>query len=61
MLGWAARLMAGVILPYADVRMIPGQGLLDGLWLIGNVLVILFVAAAIVRLGRGRDRRVSAL
>ena len=31
MLGWAARLSAGVILPYADVRMIPGQGLLDGL------------------------------
>src|SRR5690606_7645784 len=30
-LGWAARLVTGVILPWADVRLIPGHGLLDAL------------------------------
>jgi serine protease len=51
-LGYAARLFAGVLLPYADVRGIPGQGFLDSAWLFGNSILILMAAAYFVRLGR---------
>lgn len=51
-LGWAASLATGVVLPYADVRWIPGHGILDALWLGTNALVLVGVAAALVRLGR---------
>jgi serine protease len=54
MLGWAARLATGVVLPYADVRWVPGQGLLDGIWLVGNVVVLLLGVAAVIRLGKRR-------
>jgi serine protease len=54
MLGWAARLVTGVILPWADVRWIPGQGLLDMVWLLGNAAALLAFAAVTVRLARGR-------
>ena len=51
-LGWAARLVTGVALPYADVRWLPGAGLLDALWLLANAGVCLAAAAYFVRLGR---------
>lgn len=54
-LGWAARLVAGVLLPWADVRLIPGAGLLDGLWLLGNAFALVLTCIAVTRLGRGRD------
>ncbi|RMG07546.1 MAG: peptidase S8 [Planctomycetota bacterium] len=57
MLGWAARLLVGAALPLADVRWIPGSGVLDALWLAGNAAALLAGAAVVVRLGRGRDAR----
>lgn len=54
-LGWAARLATGVVLPWTDVRFIPGYGALDALWLGGNAVALVLWAAAVVRLGRGRD------
>lgn len=53
-LGWSARLITGIVLPWADVRLIPGHGLLDAVWLGGNALVLLAWAAVVVRLGRGK-------
>lgn len=54
-LGWAARLITGVVLPWADVRLIPGHGLLDAVWLAGNAAALLAWAAVVVRLGRGKS------
>lgn len=54
MLGWAARLVTGVVLPWADVRFIPGHGLLDTVWLLGNAGALVAFAAVTVRLARGR-------
>jgi serine protease len=51
-LGWAARLLTGIALPYADVRGIPGLGLLDGLWLAVNAVLLLGAAGYMLRLGR---------
>lgn len=56
-LGWAARLLCGVLLPYADVRGVPGQGLLDSVWLLGNAAVILLAASYFIRLGRTKFDR----
>jgi serine protease len=54
-LGWAARLVTGIVLPWADVRLIPGHGLFDMIWLAGNAAVLVAWAAVVVRLGRGRS------
>lgn len=54
-LGWAARLITGIVLPWADVRLIPGHGLLDAIWLGGNAALLVCWAAVVVRLGRGRS------
>ncbi|MCO5167011.1 MAG: S8 family peptidase [Planctomycetes bacterium] len=54
MLGWAARLITGVILPWADVRLIPGHGALDSIWLAGNAVALLAFTAVVVRLARGK-------
>lgn len=54
-LGWAARLVTGVLLPWADVRFVPGAGLLDAVWLLGNAAVLVMICAAVTRLGKGRD------
>lgn len=54
MLGWAARLVTGVLLPWADVRLIPGHGLLDMAWLALNAVVLVAWAAVVIRLGRGK-------
>lgn len=51
-LGWAARLATGALIPLANVRWIPGSGLLDTLWLAGNAAVCVAAAAYFVRLGR---------
>ena len=56
-LGWGARLLSGVLLPYADVRGVPGQGLLDSVWLLGNAALILLAASYFVRLGRTKFDR----
>ncbi|MGE0712001.1 MAG: S8 family serine peptidase [Planctomycetota bacterium] len=56
-LGWGARLLTGVFLPYADVRGVPGQGLLDSVWLFGNAAVVLLAAAYFTRLGRTKFSR----
>jgi len=54
-LGWTARLVAGVLVPFSDVRFVPGHGMLDSMWLGANALLLLGVLAACVRLGRGKD------
>ena len=54
-LGWSARLFTGAILPWHDVRWIPGQGLLDGMWLGLNAAALLALVAVVVRLGRGKE------
>lgn len=54
-LGWAARLATGVILPYADVQLIPGHGLLDAVWLLGNAAGLVALVPVVLRLGKGRD------
>lgn len=51
-LGWSARLLTGIALPYADVQGIPGQGLLDGIWLATNAVLLLGAAGYMLRLGR---------
>lgn len=51
-LGWAAHLGASAYLSYADVVGVPGMGLLDQAWLVGNGLVLVAVAAYLARLGR---------
>lgn len=51
-LGWSARLLTGVALPYSDVQGIPGQGLLDGIWLATNAVLLLGAAGYTLRLGR---------
>ncbi|MBL4849829.1 MAG: peptidase S8 [Planctomycetes bacterium] len=51
-LGWAARLFAGVALPYADVQGVPGHGVLDSLWLAGNGVLLVGVGAYLIRLAR---------
>ena len=60
MLGWATRLATGALVPYTDVRWIPGAGVLDGVWLCGNALVLVLTMAAVARLGRTRQERVVA-
>ena len=54
-LGWAARLFTGALVPLADVRWVPGHGLLDALWLTGNAAALLVLVAVVVRLGRGKE------
>ena len=54
-LGWAARLFTGAVLPWADVRWVPGHGLLDAMWLTGNSVALLMLVAVAVRLGRGKS------
>lgn len=57
-LGWSARLLTGVALPYADVLGIPGQaGLLDGVWLAVNGVLLLGAAGYLIRLGRTKFSR----
>ncbi len=51
-IGWAARLVTGIVLPYSDVRWIPGHGILDALWLGANVVVLIGAIAYFVRLGK---------
>lgn len=51
-LGWAAHLLSGALLPYADVAGIPGVGLLDRVWLVANAALLVLVAAYLARLGR---------
>lgn len=56
MLGWSARMVSGVLFPYADVQFIPGAGLLDAVWLLGNAGVLLLLVAPVIRLGKNRGR-----
>ncbi|MCA8921442.1 MAG: peptidase S8 [Planctomycetes bacterium] len=54
-LGWTARLVAGILVPFSDVRFVPGHGVLDSVWLGANAVLLLGVIAACLRLGRGKD------
>jgi serine protease len=60
MLGWSSRLVAGILVPYADVVLIPGHGLLDGIWLAGNATILVAAAAAFTQIGRGKDLEVTS-
>jgi serine protease len=59
MLGWAARLVTGIVLPWADVRLIPGHGLFDMAWRGLNAVALLAWAAVVIRLGRGKRQGIS--
>ena len=48
-------LVAGILVPFSDVRFVPGHGVLDSVWLGANAVLLLGVIAACLRLGRGKD------